>query len=39
LLLKQEEIAFEENKSDIFFKAQPERGISRVALFSPENTM
>ena len=37
--LKQEEIAFEENKSETFFKAKPERGISRVVCFSPKHNL
>ena len=37
--LKQEEIAFEKNKKDTFFKAQPERGISRVVCFSPKHNL
>lgn len=35
--LKQDEIAFEENKKETFFKAIPERGISRVVCFSPKH--
>jgi UDPglucose--hexose-1-phosphate uridylyltransferase len=37
--LKQEEIAFEVNKDKGFFKAQPERGISRVVCFSPKHNL
>lgn len=37
--LKQEEIAFEENKKDTFFKAKPERGISRVVCFSSKHNL
>ncbi|MBP6182054.1 UDP-glucose--hexose-1-phosphate uridylyltransferase [Flavobacterium sp.] len=46
--LKQEEIIFEENKNDpsdseqakqTFFKAKPERGISRVVCFSPKHNL
>lgn len=37
--LKQEEISFEDNRSDTFFKAKPERGISRVVCFSPKHNL
>jgi len=37
--LKQEEIEFEENKEEHFFKAKPERGISRVVCFSPKHNI
>jgi UDPglucose--hexose-1-phosphate uridylyltransferase len=37
--LKQEEIEFESSKEDTFFKAQPERGISRVVCFSPKHNL
>ena len=37
--LKQEEIAFEDRKEETFFKAQPERGISRVVCFSPKHNL
>ncbi|MFV8368637.1 UDP-glucose--hexose-1-phosphate uridylyltransferase [Flavobacterium sp. LB2R40] len=37
--LKQEEIIFEENKNETFFKAKPERGISRVVCFSPKHNL
>ncbi|MBA4276337.1 UDP-glucose--hexose-1-phosphate uridylyltransferase [Flavobacterium sp.] len=37
--LKQEEIAFEEDIKDTFFKAKPERGISRVVCFSPRHDL
>ena len=37
--LKQEEIAFENNEEEPFFKAQPERGISRVVCFSPKHNL
>jgi len=37
--LKQEEIEFEENKEERFFKAKPERGISRVVCFSPKHNI
>lgn len=37
--LKQEEISFEDNGSDTFFKAKPERGISRVVCFSPKHNL
>ncbi len=37
--LKQEELEFEQNPDDIFFKAQPERGISRVVCFSPRHDL
>jgi UDPglucose--hexose-1-phosphate uridylyltransferase len=35
--LKQDEIVFETNQEASFFKAQPERGISRVVCFSPNH--
>jgi UDPglucose--hexose-1-phosphate uridylyltransferase len=35
--LKQDEIVFETNHEAKFFKAQPERGISRVVCFSPNH--
>ncbi len=35
--LKQEEIEWENNTKPTFFKAQPERGISRVVCFSPNH--
>jgi UDPglucose--hexose-1-phosphate uridylyltransferase len=37
--LKQEEIVFEDSKNDTFFKAKPERGISRVVCFSPKHNL
>lgn len=37
--LKQEEINFEEDIKETFFKAQPERGISRVVCFSPNHNL
>ncbi|MDD5148883.1 MAG: UDP-glucose--hexose-1-phosphate uridylyltransferase [Flavobacterium sp.] len=37
--LKQEEIAFEEKTTETFFKAKPERGISRVVCFSPKHNL
>ena len=37
--LKQEEIIFEDTKKETFFKAQPERGISRVVCFSPKHNL
>ena len=37
--LKQEEIEFEESKEATFFKAKPERGISRVVCFSPKHNI
>jgi UDPglucose--hexose-1-phosphate uridylyltransferase len=37
--LKQDEIAFEETAKDTFFKAKPERGISRVVCFSPKHNL
>ncbi len=37
--LKQEEIAFEEKNEATFFKAKPERGISRVVCFSPKHNI
>ena len=37
--MKQDEIAFEEIKEDLFFKAKPERGISRVVCFSPKHNL
>ncbi|MCZ8229692.1 UDP-glucose--hexose-1-phosphate uridylyltransferase [Flavobacterium sp.] len=37
--LKQEPIAFEENSTPTFFKAKPERGISKVVCFSPKHNL
>ena len=37
--LKQEEISFENNTDETFFKTQPERGISRVVCFSPKHNL
>lgn len=37
--LKQEAIAFDGNAEGSFFKAQPERGISRVVCFSPRHDL
>ncbi|WP_418263730.1 UDP-glucose--hexose-1-phosphate uridylyltransferase [Flavobacterium faecale] len=37
--LKQDEINFEDNVSDTFFKAKPERGISKVVCFSPKHNL
>ena len=37
--LKQEEIIFEEDIKETFFKAKPERGISRVVCFSPRHDL
>jgi UDPglucose--hexose-1-phosphate uridylyltransferase len=37
--LKQEEIEFEESNNPTFFKAKPERGISRVVCFSPKHNI
>ncbi len=37
--LKQEPIDFQEDKNNLFFKAQPERGISKVVCFSPEHNL
>ncbi|MDQ5928254.1 MAG: UDPglucose--hexose-phosphate uridylyltransferase, partial [Bacteroidota bacterium] len=37
--LKQEEIDFEANSSEGFFKAKPERGIARVVCFSPKHNL
>ena len=37
--LKQEEIEFEESKDATFFKAKPERGISKVVCFSPKHNI
>jgi UDPglucose--hexose-1-phosphate uridylyltransferase len=37
--LKQEEIDFEESTEATFFKAKPERGISRVVCFSPKHNI
>lgn len=37
--LKQEEILFEEDIYDTFFKARPERGFSKVVCFSPEHNV
>lgn len=37
--LKQEPIDFDRNEEGSFFKAQPERGISRVVCFSPRHDL
>ena len=37
--LKQEEIEFEDSNEMTFFKAKPERGISRVVCFSPKHNI
>jgi UDPglucose--hexose-1-phosphate uridylyltransferase len=37
--LKQEEIEFEESNEPTFFRAKPERGISRVVCFSPKHNI
>ena len=37
--MKHEEILFEAPKLDTFFKAEPERGISRVVCFSPKHNL
>ena len=37
--LKQEEIEFKESKEATFFKAKPERGISKVVCFSPKHNI
>ena len=37
--LKQEEIQFEDDIKPTFFKAKPERGISRVVCFSPKHNL
>ncbi|TDE48481.1 UDP-glucose--hexose-1-phosphate uridylyltransferase [Flavobacterium sp. GT3P67] len=37
--LKQEEIFFENSTKETFFKAKPERGISRVVCFSPKHNL
>lgn len=37
--LKQEEIEFEDSNEATFFKAKPERGISRVVCFSPKHNI
>ncbi|WP_166921507.1 UDP-glucose--hexose-1-phosphate uridylyltransferase [Flavobacterium poyangense] len=37
--MKQDEIMFEEDIKHTFFKAQPERGISRVVCFSPRHDL
>jgi UDPglucose--hexose-1-phosphate uridylyltransferase len=37
--LKHEEIEFYENKEEHFFKAKPERGISKVVCFSPKHNI
>jgi UDPglucose--hexose-1-phosphate uridylyltransferase len=37
--LKQEEIFFKDSIKETFFKAQPERGISRVVCFSPKHNL
>lgn len=37
--LKQDEIEFEDSNEATFFKAKPERGISRVVCFSPKHNI
>ncbi len=37
--LKQEEIEFKESQDETFFRAKPERGISRVVCFSPKHNI
>jgi len=37
--LKQEELQYEDDITGSFFKAQPERGISRVVCFSPKHNL
>lgn len=37
--MKQEEIFFEDNNYNTFFKAKPERGISKVVCFSPKHNL
>jgi UDPglucose--hexose-1-phosphate uridylyltransferase len=37
--LKEEEIYFEDSNEQTFFKAKPERGISRVVCFSPKHNI
>jgi UDPglucose--hexose-1-phosphate uridylyltransferase len=37
--MKQDEIVFEDDIKETFFKAQPERGISRVVCFSPKHNL
>ncbi|RZJ68762.1 MAG: UDP-glucose--hexose-1-phosphate uridylyltransferase [Flavobacterium sp.] len=37
--LKQEEVLFDENPQEQFFRAKPERGISRVVCFSPRHDL
>lgn len=37
--MKQEELDFEKDPNPTFFKAQPERGISRVVCFSPRHDL
>ncbi|OCB74291.1 UDP-glucose--hexose-1-phosphate uridylyltransferase [Flavobacterium crassostreae] len=37
--LKTEELSFLETQTESFFKAQPERGISRVVCFSPKHNL
>ena len=37
--LKQEEIDFKESQEETFFRAKPERGISRVVCFSPKHNI
>ena len=37
--MKQDEIAFEDDIKQTFFKAKPERGISRVVCFSPRHDL
>ncbi|TRX37776.1 UDP-glucose--hexose-1-phosphate uridylyltransferase [Flavobacterium restrictum] len=37
--MKQDEIMFEDTIKDTFFRAKPERGISRVVCFSPKHNL
>ena len=37
--LKQEEVQYEDDINGTFFRAQPERGISRVVCFSPKHNL
>jgi UDPglucose--hexose-1-phosphate uridylyltransferase len=37
--MKQDEIVYEESEENTFFKALPERGISRVVCFSPKHNI
>lgn len=37
--MKQDEIYFEDNNYNIFFRAKPERGISKVVCFSPKHNL